>query len=151
MVLIFAAGLILRFIFYHSGYFYESEVYYDYEVVRTAVAMGHIPQYLSTSGYPAMIIPEPVGLYFVPLLLISFGFNAASAVYTTPLIFYVLEFLAAIVFIKLLWNDRRFLLLALLFSFITAAAISRTAWSTYRGDGFVSFGSCWLLWRSITH
>ena len=142
VALIFITGLILRIVFYTSGGFYEPDVYYHYEVVRTAIAIGHVPQYLSTSGYPSTIIPEPIGLYFTPLLLVAVGFSAITSIFITPLIFYVLEFLVAIIFIRLVWNDKRSLLVALLFAFIAVAAISRTAWSTYRGDGFVSL---WIL------
>ena len=142
VAIIFVAGLVLRIVFYNSGFFFEPDVYYHYEVVRTAIALGHVPQYLSTSGYPATIIPEPVGLYLTPLFLTAIGFSAMVSILITPFIFYALEFIFAIIFIRLIWNDRQFLLLGLFFVFIAVASIARTALGTYRGDGFVSL---WIL------
>ncbi len=72
----------------------------------------------------------------------AFGFSAMVSILITPFIFYALEFIFAIIFIRLIWNDRQFLLLGLFFVFIAVASIARTALGTYRGDGFVSL---WIL------
>lgn len=125
--------------------FYEPDGFYYFTAMRAIVNNNFaFPPYLSTSGWPYHSqIAEAHGLYWITLLPYMFLRYAGITYYTImrfmPVVFALLDMLAAYLLSRYLSKDKTLGLLTILFVALSMGNAARTSALIYRGDTFATF------------
>lgn len=126
--------------------FYEPDGYFHFSVVRAAVLNGFsIPHQLSISGWPpasrASVISN-FGLYWTTLIPYFFLRFAGISYYDiqrlTPVLFGLIDVIAAYFLARYLTKDKLFGILVMLLIGLNMGNAARTSALIYRGDSFVT-------------
>ena len=125
--------------------FFEPDGFFHYSVILQSIANNFIvPLHSVYSGfYPNnSAITEPAGLYYVTLIpyffLRYFGVSAYTIERLIPLLFGILDTVAAYFIIKYISKSDILGLLAMLMVAISSGDTARTSALVYRGDGFIT-------------
>ncbi len=125
--------------------FFEPDGFFHYSVIMQSIANNFIvPMHSIYSGfYPNNNpITEPAGLYYVTLIpyffLRYFGISAYTIERLVPVLFGILDTIAAYFVIKYISKSRVLGLLAMLMVAVSSGDTARTSALVYRGDGFIT-------------
>jgi asparagine N-glycosylation enzyme membrane subunit Stt3 len=146
VVIVIAIAVSFRLPMLSNYGFYEPDGYFHFSVVRQAVLSNfEIPQYMILSGWPLSArYPhhEPFGLYWttlVPYFFLRFaGISYYNIMRVVPVLFGVLDVLAAYLLVRYLSKDKFFGLLVMLLIALNMGNAARTSALIYRGDSFVT-------------
>ncbi len=143
--MIAAIAVYFRTTMLHDYGFYEPDGFYYYSVIRATVNNHFsIPAVLSTSGWPsAGTVAEAHGIYWLVLapyaVLQYFGISYYTVMRLIPVVFALLDMLAAYLFSRYLSKDRVFGLLVIAFVALSMGNAARTSALIFRGDTFITF------------
>jgi hypothetical protein len=125
--------------------FFEPDGFFHYSVIEQTIANHFIePLYSSLSGWPGpkSYIADSDGLYYatiIPYILLSpFGVKLYDIFRLVPILFGLLDGIAAYFLVKYLSKSRILGLLAMFFVGVSSGNVARTAGLVYRGDTFAS-------------
>ena len=144
VIAILVTGIYLRTTMLHFVGFFEPDGFYHYAVMLQAVHNGFaIPLANKLSGFPTHFpVTEPDGLYYVTLVpyyfLRLFGLSVYNIERGIPVVFGLLDIIAAYFIAKRIVNSNYLAVLAMAFVAASGGDIARTAALVYRGDGFIT-------------
>lgn len=124
--------------------FYEPDGFYYFTAMRAIVNNGfQFPSVLSISGWPIHhMIAENHGLYYatlIPYLLLGESVSYYTIMRLVPVLFGLLDMLAAYMLSRYISKDKIFGFFVLLFVGLSMGNAARTSALVYRGDSFVLF------------
>jgi asparagine N-glycosylation enzyme membrane subunit Stt3 len=137
---------------------FEPDGFFYYTALKQAVVQGffsvntHMKVDLSGFPVPNGLNEAPGVLYatLIPYYILQyFGISLLTVMRLVPILFGVLDALAAYLLVQYLFKSRGLGLLAMFFVAASSGNIARSAGAVYRGDSFISFFVMIALWLML--